>query len=357
MIKLNRSDNIKLKKLFDIREDNIFLSSLYNEYLDNYDYLNFDYINSKEEFISSFLNYIGLDLKDIETLKKIKEYKLDKVKELDESKYKEDLFNKFVLPKSIKHNNYRLYYKEYNPYEGFIYDKIKIDNNFKEINRFGYFKNSYKYLALDKDDVTWMSVIPHEINTMKDDLECVKGNIAIYGLGLGYFLFHALNKKEVKKVKVIENDKNIIDIFNLYLRRYFLNLDKLTIINDDAIEFNFKSKDKFDYVYVDLYHNPIDSLEIYLKLKRNEKENSTYLYWIESDILAYLRRIIISILISLYYKDESVILSHDKNLNLITNSIKLKIETLNLDSFNKIFDLLKNENIIRLIKNIDLKLY
>lgn len=345
MIKLNDIDKKKLLKLFEIRDDNIFLSSLYNEYLYNYSYLNFDSISSNKEFISRFLEFIKLDLKDKKTLNKIKEYKLTEVKELDINDYLNDSYIKNVHPKSKKIESIYLYYKEYNPYEGFIFDETKEGDSYREINSFGYFTSNYSFLSLDKDNKTWMSIIPHEINTMKIDLNKIKGNIVIYGLGLGYFLFHALNKKEINKVVVIEKDSLVINIFNAYLRKYFRNLDKLTILNLDALSFNKKEINKynFDYCYVDLYHDPIDALKIYINLIKSEAKNITYLYWIENDILIYLRRIIISLFISIYFNEPEFILSEDNFLNSLSLSIKEYLEKKEFNSYLEIYELLKKK--------------
>ena len=41
------------------------------------------------------------------------------------------------------------------------------DELYQEHTPFGFFDSKFPYLALLKDDEIWMSVIPHEINTMK----------------------------------------------------------------------------------------------------------------------------------------------------------------------------------------------
>ena len=55
-----------------------------------------------------------------------------------------------------------------------------------------------------------MSTIPHEINTMKKDIDIVKNNVLVLGLGIGYFSYLISNKASVKNITILENDEEII---------------------------------------------------------------------------------------------------------------------------------------------------
>ena len=83
------------------------------------------------------------------------------------------------------------------------YDDIDIKDNFIEVSKIGYFNKSFKYLVVNKNDVTWMSTDPNEINTMKDAINNAKGNVLVFGLGLGYYAYMISLKKEVKKITII----------------------------------------------------------------------------------------------------------------------------------------------------------
>lgn len=353
MLKLNNNDLKKLYSLFEVREDNIFVSSLINEYFES----DKEEINSFNETKTNFINSFNLE-KSKESETKMKKYELDNIVLLNELDYKNDEYFKIVRPKEFKNKSYHLYYKNYDKYECFIYDESKITSEYKEINKIGCFKDSFKFLALDKDDVTWMSVIPHEINTMKNDIKDAKGNVLIYGLGLGYFLFSITNKNEVKSIKVIEKDKNIIDIFNKNLFPFFKNKEKIEIINDDAFCFNKKIKsNEFDYIYTDLWHDPLDGLEIYHKLIREEKENIIYRYWIEKTILSYLRRIVVSLFIEEIegYSDKEYLNNPKDYETKLINSLHFYLKPIVFDSFDKINNLLKDASLKELLKNITIK--
>lgn len=368
--KLNKEDLELLNKLIETKNDNIFVNSLYNTYFDYLTYLDNDEISSFNESKDIFLNSLELDLNDEYTLTKLKDYEVSNIKELDIKDYINDRYYLDIKPKEVKikmnDNSYHLYYKYYKPFNYFLYDEIKVkDKDYKEINSLGYFNTPFKYLVLDKNDETWMSIIPHEINTMKEDISKIKGNIVVYGLGLGYFIYLASLKEDVNKIIVIEKDIEIINIFNKYLLPLFNNKskDKIIILNDDAFSFNetklvnnkhIANNILINYCYIDIYHNPLDALSSYIRFIRNESTNSniTYLYWIEDSIICYIRRIIISIFeeaLSSY--DDKDYIDNDDYLNNFINKLYFYLKTLTYTSFNDVISLLSKESIKNICKN------
>ena len=368
--KLNKEDLELLNKLIETKNDNIFVNSLYNTYFDYLTYLDNDEISSFNESKDIFLNSLELDLNDEYTLTKLNHYEVSNIKELDIKDYINDRYYLDIKPKEVKikmsDNSYHLYYKYYKPFNYFLYDEIKVkDKDYKEINSLGYFNIPFKYLVLDKNDETWMSIIPHEINTMKEDISKIKGNIVVYGLGLGYFIYLASLKEDVNKIIVIEKDIEIINIFNKYLLPLFNNKskDKIIILNDDAFSFNetklvnnkyISNNILINYCYIDIYHNPLDALFSYIRFIKNESKNSniTHLYWIEDSIICYIRRIIISIFeeaLSSY--DDKDYIDNDDYLNNFINKLYLYLKTLTFSSFNDVISLLSKESIKNICKN------
>ena len=368
--KLNKEDLELLNKLIETKNDNIFVNSLYNNYFDYLTYLDNDEISSFNESKDVFLNSLELDLNDEYTLTKLKDYEVSKIKELDIKDYINDRYYLDIKPKEVKikmnDNSYHLYYKYYKPFNYFLYDEIKVkDKDYKEINSLGYFNIPFKYLVLDKNDETWMSIIPHEINTMKEDISKIKGNIVVYGLGLGYFIYLASLKEDVNKIIVIEKDIEIINIFNKYLLPLFNNKskDKIIILNDDAFSFNetklvnnkyIANNILINYCYIDIYHNPLDALSSYIRFIKKESKNSniTYLYWIEDSIICYIRRIIISIFeeaLSSY--DDKDYIDNDDYLNNFINKLYFYLKTLTYTSFNDVISFLSKESIKNICKN------
>ena len=371
--KLNKEDLDLLNKLIETKDDNIFVNSLYNTYFDYLTYLDNDEISNFNESKDIFLSSLGLDLNDKYTLNKLNEFEVFNVKELDVDSFKKDKYYKDINPKEVKikihQNTYHLYYKYYKPFNYFIYDEIKTkDNDYKEINSLGYFSSSFKYLALDKNDETWMSIIPHEINTMKEDIKKINGNVVIYGLGLGYFIYLLSLKEEVNKIIVIEKDKEIINIFKEYIFKLFNKncQNKIIVKEDDAFKFNetklinnkYIDKDinlLINYAYIDIYHNPLDALPSYIRFIQNEYKNNeiTYFYWIEESIICYIRRIIISIFeeaLSSY--DDKDYIDNDDYLNNYINKLYRYLKNLNFNSYNDISSILTKEKIKEICKDL-----
>lgn len=329
---------LKIKKqlineYLQTKEDNIIVDNIINDYLTHYR-LNvtqkiFNKHFKEENFMYKiFKDLLDVDEDDVEFDQLAKDYKLDNIKELNNINYTENEYYKnFKDLKGLKYKNYELCIDEYKPHELFLYDDIDVLNKeyYKEINNIGYFRNSFPFIALKQNNITWMSITPHEINTMKDDINSVKGNVLILGLGLGYFSYMASLKDNVTSITIIEKDKNIIDMFNSILLPNFPYKNKIKIVNDDAIKYLKQVKiNEFDYVYCDLYHNPFDALSLYIKTKQNESrlKNTIFLYWIEKSILALVRRCFLTLV------EENQLGYIDKNYKEADNDIDKFINSL-----------------------------
>lgn len=265
-----------------------------------------------------------------------KQKKPFEIVELDPSKYLDNPYYKLIKPSKEKKGDVYLTYDKYLPKQGFVYDEIKLDKkDFREKTPFGYFPSEFPFLALKEKDVTWMSITPHEINTMEEGIKNAKGNVVTLGLGLGYFAFMVSNKEDVKHVKIIETNEKVIDIFKKDILPSFPNKEKIEIIKQDAFVFLSSSFEE-NYLYADLWHMPEDALPIYTKILQFEEThpNTKFEYWIEKSILALIRRSIIVLL------DEEMYESVDANY--------MQESTLSDHLINQIHFILKNKE----IKNI-----
>jgi len=80
------------------------------------------------------------------------------------------------------------------------------------------------------------------------------GNCLIVGLGLGITARYVDSLNRVDKVTVVEVNK---DIIKAQLEATPVNSKKCTIINKDYLSFLYKTKEKFDFIFIDFY-NRID---------------------------------------------------------------------------------------------------
>ena len=359
--------NIKkeiLEEYLNTKEGNIIVDNIINDYLIHYrKNVNLKLINKykddKNKMYKIFLDLLEVDEYDEEFSYFENNYNLRNIKKIDVNEVVSNpYYITFNCDINIKKNGYELSFDSYLPYELFLYDDIKVYENeyYKEINYLGYFDKNVKFLALKKDNVAWMSITPHEIFTMKDDIDKVSGNVLVLGLGLGYFLYMISLKDNVNKITVIEKDKNIINLFKSFLFPKF-NKNKIQIIEDDAISYLENNKEEYDYVYCDLYHNQFDALPLYIKIKNIEKnyKNTTFLYWIETSIIALIRRCTLSLLEEQYdnLKEENY-LKAENNIDKLINALYFKTKDIEINNDIQLKEFLSNENILNLIKDIKL---
>lgn len=225
---------------------------------------------------------------------------------LDPSPYTKDPYFQNVRPLEKKEGSLTLTYRTYKKEQGFVYDEIEVNpKTYEEKTPFGYFENPFKYLALSKNEETWMSVIPHEINTMRSLIKEAKGNVLVLGLGLGYYPYSLLLKEDVSHITVIEYDPEVIAIFKKSLLPFFPRQKELEIIEEDAFGYLAKERN-FDYCFADLWHMPGDGLAMYLKLRKLEKtqKNTIFSYWIENSMLALIRRALIVLVSEEMFEDK-----------------------------------------------------
>ena len=215
------------------------------------DLFNFCFYSSMNEFgtknyLESVREYLELDLSDKENKYYFDSRIKASIKEIKPDKYLDNHYVKTIKPEPYKGKGYELGYLTIKPYQAIPYDDISISDDYIETSRIGYFTKDYRYLAVMKDDVVWMSTDPNEINTMESSIKESKGRVLALGLGLGYYPIEALFNDNVSSVTVIEKDEQIIDIFNKHIRPLIKSDKKFIVIKDDAFHY--------------LKNNDIDSL-------------------------------------------------------------------------------------------------
>ena len=116
------------------------------------------------------------------------------------------------------------------------------------------------------------------------------GNVLTYGLGLGYFAFHASGKDTVTRVDVVERDEKVIELFEKYLLPQFPHSGKIRVICADALDFARERAAGYDYIFADIWHDPSDGVPLYRRLKEYEScaPGARFDYWCEDTIIHYL---------------------------------------------------------------------
>lgn len=218
---------------------------------------------------------------------------------------------------NINVNNIRLKECVYKKEQLFLCNTYNV-KNLKETANIGFFNKDVKFPVLYQNDMPWMSIVPSEINTMKNDIKTINGNVLILGCGLGYIAYMLSLKPDVNNITIVEKNNDILNIFKKYILPQFKYKNKINLVLSDALNYLDKKIDVYDYVYSDIWYNGIDGLEIYLMIKKKEilNKKTKFLYWIEDEILQQLRiRICENFLNDNLTKNQKIFLKNINNIN------------------------------------------
>jgi len=340
-INLSSQDKEKVIKLLETKEANISIADLLFSTFNHP-----EYEKPQTDYFSYLLALMDIDPND--------NYSVDFIKKsvgenLQEYSLKNFLSNKYIKNVKInktKNGPYELNFDSYKAFEPFAFDDISVcQQTFLEKYKIGYFKTdiSYPYISYKRD--IWMLITPNEINTMEPAIREAKGNVVVYGLGLGYFPYMIEDKNDVQSITIVENDPNIIKLFSENIYRYFNNKSKIKIVSSDAFKF-MKYCSDYDYAFIDLWHNPTDGLPLYLKAKKLERPQCKYFYWLEESILAMLRRCILTIIEENFqgYTDKDY-LKAKNSYDEIINALYRKLRTCEINSYSDILILISSKKL------------
>ena len=200
-------------------------------------------------------------------------------------------YQRVTLPRA-RRGKCELRRERYKPCEAFVCDDILCMQDGRTIPQIGFFEEAFAYPAMLEDGRIWMSVTPNEIETMKAPLRDAHGRVLTYGLGLGYFAYMAARKEAVSSVTVVEQNADVIALFQEHILPQFENGGKVRVVQGDAFAFAAQRTpaDGFDFAFADLWHDVGDALAMYRRLKRLEERNpkTEYAYWIERSMRCYL---------------------------------------------------------------------
>ena len=214
------------------------------------------------------------------------------IRKLDASECSTDPYYAAIRLPEIERGRWKMGYKTIEPYELFTADDLRVMPDGREIPQTGFFSKQFRAPVVEENGREWMTVTPSEINTMTADIRAAYGRVTVFGLGLGYYAFMVSEKPEVTEVVVVERDPEVIALFCEFILPQFPNRSKVQVIEADAYAYaRSMGKEHFDCAYVDIWHDVLDGVEMYLRMKRLEHHSPStkFLYWIEPSMLAWLR--------------------------------------------------------------------
>ena len=303
MITWPESDREKLNRLLQTAENNLRALELFSSYLQICPRF------VKAEDIRSLTQDCGVDVQtaqrllvqaacglDCEHREKDrfleKQYFRHAIHLLDARECRADPYYQTIRLPETSRGKWKMGYKTIEAYELFTSDDLKRLPDGREIPQTGFFTEDFHAPMVEENGREWMTVTPSEIHTMTADIRAAYGKVAVFGLGLGYYAFMVSQKPEVTQVVVVERDPSVISLFTEFILPQFPHRDKITVLEADAYLYAEKmGRERFDCAYVDIWHDVLDGVEMYLKMKRLEKHSpgTQFLYWIEPSMLAWLR--------------------------------------------------------------------
>lgn len=157
---------------------------------------------------------------------------------------------------------------------------------FRQKRKYFYCKNTLLLpVLIDLNSCeTWMTVEPLEINSFEKFIKKAHGNVLLLGCGLGYVAYMLSQKSNVDSVVVIDNNQNIIDLFNEHLLPQFPNKDKVKVMNCDGLAFlETADLSQFDHINIDIWKGIDDMILPYFMGLEIERNNPSvrFSYWFE----------------------------------------------------------------------------
>lgn len=281
------------------------------------------------DFLSKILDYNGKTIstkEEKEILKLLKKYNIPTTS----LKYDTKLLTENPYYKNIKFDNIAFNSVRYD--KDIVKKRTLMSMDFyKPVGKYlfhydpvGYFDTDIELPVLKEGDTVWMSPAISEITSMGDGIEKGHGNCLTMGLGIGVIPYLWLLKDEVKSVTIVEFNKDVIDLFEKYIKPQYNTNKHIEIIHGNAFDYyNEDFLNKFDYVYIDFWESSQDGLEYYIKLME-KRINMTHVdYWIEDSMLYDIKCIVASYIFYLYSTQNP--LAFINSLDDFSYSIAMKI--------------------------------
>lgn len=186
---------------------------------------------------------------------------------------------------------------QYEAYQAFPCGDLYFENN-KLRAPLGFFRTAFRYPAITKGGREWMTVTPNEIRTIQTAVDAARGNVLVYGLGLGYFAYMAAVKDDVETLTVVDVDESVIELFKKHIWPQFPEAAsrKIIVLQQDAFanaeqSYFLRYGQPYDLVFTDLWHDVGDGLPLYRRMRdlqdRYASPGQQFHYWIEPSIKCY----------------------------------------------------------------------
>ena len=279
----------------NIQNNNLILINALNEYLrvmpDQIDPKTLEEVKAsgvRELYAyASLLNsYMGLDEMFIDR------YLLNMLIKDDVDKY---LNNPFYLKmdnlEQAASGKLKLDYSFIEQYELFAQDEIDTAIDGRIYPQIAYFDDFLKCVTIYDHEKILSRFNPLAVNACIIPLDEVKGKVACFGLGNGYFAYMAHLKDNVSALTIYEANNDLIELFKKGMLPKFDYPEKIKIVKADPFMFlkNKTNKLSVDYAFINCWSDYKTGAKDYHRFKKLEanRPKVKYMYYLENSILAY----------------------------------------------------------------------
>ena len=216
---------------------------------------------------------------------------LPSIEEQTPTLYTEDAYFKNIkIPTDVR-GKWSLKEEFLAPYEPFVCRDFLVLPDGRMLPQIAFFTEKYPFPAVLENGREWMTLQPNEMVTTWPAIKEAKGRVLTFGMGLGYFTYHAAEKPEVESVTVVDISEDVLELFRTHILPQFPHKEKIRLVKKDA--YAFAEEDmagNFDFVFADIWHDAGDGREPYLRMKEYEKRfpDIKFNFWLEDTIKCYL---------------------------------------------------------------------
>ena len=243
-----------------------------------------------EAFAHYFAALMGVDAGGSDRLF-FRHWLLPSIREASAGSYTNDAyFQNIKIPTDIR-GRWELKTETLQPFEPFVCNDIVVTPDRRMIPQIAFFREEYPFPAVLENGREWMTLQPNEMVTTYPAIDAADGRVLTFGLGLGYFAYHASEKESVESVTVVDISDDVIELFRKHILPQFPHKEKIRLIKSDAFAFaETQMAGNFDFVFADIWHDAGDGRDLYLRMKEFEKRypDIKFSFWLEDTIRCYL---------------------------------------------------------------------
>lgn len=153
---------------------------------------------------------------------------------------------KKFYPDYLECENYSIFKKNLEE-EDLIHWKGNVGELYKDKVQIG---KEYIFLYHKGLQKTMMSDHESETITNQKFIDSAKGDVLIFGLGLGLIVFPLMKEKEINRIVIVELDNGLIEMVSPMIK-FFGDPNKIEIFQGNC--FSWRTEEKFDTIYFDIW--------------------------------------------------------------------------------------------------------